>query len=529
MNETIKTLVMVGVALVVSLVALVARPVAEVDAKADVANDDLFADFKDPTKAGFLKVVEYDETQARLKEFEIRRNAKQFVITSKSDYPADAKDHLRDAATSLVGLKVLSVASELPGEHELFGVVAPDKEKTKVGEKGVGNLVTIKDEGGNALASLIIGKPVEGKPELRFVRRDGQNAVLVVKFDPSKLTTKFEDWIEKNLLQFSGNDLTKLEVKDYSIDLRQTPDGQLAVRHDQRLEIKLAWDQAQSWNLLDLSEKRGVKLSPTVMLDSEELNTERLDSLKQAFEDLKIVDVYRKPAKLGADLKAGADLQGDAQTVNDLAKRGFYLIGTEDGRIEILSSKGELLISTKDAVQYVLRFGENVFDAAGDVKNPGRYLMIAAQVDTEAIPKPKLAEVPGEGADVPLPEKKDDDKKAPTDLDKKRKADERANVLKENQRRTDAYEEQLKKARLKVRDLNYRFGDWYYVISDDVYKKIHLTRADLIKERTTAKDEGFGIDSFRDLEDGPKKKEAPRAPRPPMGGFPGGFHGLPGM
>jgi hypothetical protein len=40
------------------------------------------------------------------------------------------------------------------------------------------------------------------------------------------------------------------------------------------------------------------------------------------------------------------------------------------------------------------------------------------------------------------------------------------------------------------------------VISEDVYEKIHLTRADIIKEKDTAKEEGYGIDAFRDLEEG---------------------------
>lgn len=524
MNETIKTVAMVGVALAVGLIAYAARPAAESDRPTELNNEFLFSEFKDPLKAASLKIVEFDEKVASLKEFEVRRKANQFVITSKGDYPADARDHLRDAATSLIGIKVLNVASDLPGEHELFGVVAPSKEKTKVGDKGVGTLVTVKDDGGNALASLIIGKPVEGKPELRFVRRENENSVLVVPFDPSKLSTKFEDWIEKNLLQFSGNDLTKVDVKDYSLEMRATPEG-LAILHDQRLEIKLAWDQAQfKWNLEDLREKRGQSLSPTVLLDTEELNTQRLDDLKKAFEDLKIVDVRRKPAKLGADLKAGQDLQADQAVIQDLVKRGFFPVGSDDGKVEILSSKGELRISTKDAVQYVLRFGESVFDSSAASTLPGRYLMIAAQVDTAAIPPPKLTELP---ADVPAGDKKEDDKKA-SDPETKKKAEDRAKIEKENQRKTDEYNEQLKKARLKVRDLNYRFGDWYYVISDDVFKKIHLTRPDLIKEKSTAKEEGFDIDAFRELEGGPKKKEEKPA-APPMG-FPGGFPGgLPPM
>lgn len=535
MTEITKTLVMVGVALLVGIVAVLARPSVDADRPPELKDTVLFENFKDTEKTASLKVVEFDEKLAGIKEFEVRNKDGIFVITTKSDYPADAREHLRDAALSMIGVKVIGVASQVPGDHELYGVLAPSKEKTKLGEKGVGTLVTVKDQKGEKLASLVIGKQAEGKQSdgkstLRFVRRENEDVVLVVEFDASKLTTKFEDWIEKNLLQFAGNDLTRLEVKDYSLDAQLTPDG-IGIASDQRLEIKLAWDQSQfKWNLESLREKRGDRLSPTVLLDTEELNTQKLDELKQAFENLKIIDVRRKPAKLGADLKAGKDLQADQQVIQDLVKRGFYPVPTDDGKVEILSSKGELTISTKEAVQYVLRFGESVFDASRDATQPGRYLMIAAQVDESAIPKPKLVPEPPAPAEVPEAGKKGEEKKGPIDLEKQKKADERAQIIKDNQRKTDAYNEQLKKARLKVRDLNFRFGDWYYVISDDVYKKIHLSRPDLIKEKSSAKEEGFDIEAFRELEEGPKKKEA----RPPMGpgGFPGGGFpggGFPGM
>jgi hypothetical protein len=66
----------------------------------------------------------------------------------------------------------------------------------------------------------------------------------------------------------------------------------------------------------------------------------------------------------------------------------------------------------------------------------------------------------------------------------------------------DEYEEKKKKAEKKVRELNARFADWYFVISDDVYKKIHLSRSDVIKEKEGASKEGSGVDALRDLEGG---------------------------
>ena len=55
----------------------------------------------------------------------------------------------------------------------------------------------------------------------------------------------------------------------------------------------------------------------------EELNTAKLDELKTALDDLKIVDVSRKPAGLSADLKAAADFTTKHEAVESLARQGL--------------------------------------------------------------------------------------------------------------------------------------------------------------------------------------------------------------
>jgi hypothetical protein len=83
---------------------------------------------------------------------------------------------------------------------------------------------------------------------------------------------------------------------------------------------------------------------------------------------------------------------------------------------------------------------------------------------------------------------------------------ERERITKENQRKLDKWEEDKRKAEEKVRELNSRFAPWYYVISEDVYKKIHLSRNDILKESSKSAEEGTGLDAFRKLEkDGLKK------------------------
>src|SRR4029078_5538057 len=89
----------------------------------------------------------------------------------------------------------------------------------------------------------------------------------------------------------------------------------------------------------------------------------------------------------------------------------------------------------------------------------------------------------------------------------------REQIKKENQRKLDAHRDAKTKAERRVAELNARFADWYYVVSEDGYKKIRLTRSDSVEEGATAKDEGFGIDAFRKLEeDGAKGASKPNSP-----------------
>jgi hypothetical protein len=197
----------------------------------------------------------------------------------------------------------------------------------------------------------------------------------------------------------------------------------------------------------------------------------------------------------------------------------------------------------KDGVEYRLRFGRAVTneDEAKDepVKDPqgkpkpgshvNRYLFVMAEFNPELIPKPKLEPLPGEEvadeakADGDKPDgdktdgkpadeakadadKTDGDKKAdekPADDDKakqtkeedeaekkKIEAEKREKIERDNKHKQEVYDEKLKAGQAHVKELNDRFADWYYIISDDVYHKIHLGRGDVVKTKETKPGEG---------------------------------------
>jgi len=331
----------------------------------------LFPELTDAEKAASLEITSFDDELATLKSFKVVKAGGVWVLPMHENYPADAKEQLAAAATELVDRPILDVVSDSPGDHETYGVIEPDPEKVKVGMTGVGQLVEIRDASGNKLARLIVGKEDKrrgaagdgGGRTLRFVRRAGQDPVYRVELDTAKFTTSFDDWIEKDLLKLSPWDVRRLVIDDstasFAVDEGR---GALAVSQDRRALIDLAYDDKEGkWSVVKLEGFKDNKPQPQPLAADEELAAGRLNDLRNALGDLRIVDVVRKPAGLSADLKAEEKFTGDREAVASLAQRGFFPF--QSG--EILSSNGETVVGMKDGVEYVLRFGNGTaVDAA---------------------------------------------------------------------------------------------------------------------------------------------------------------------
>ena len=498
-----------------ALIATFTYPRQEDYQTPDLVGKSLFADFDDPGEAANLTIVKFAEDVGELTEFQVSRDPSTglWSIPSSGNYPADAETQMRDAATSLIDLQVLGVVTEEAKNHELYGVVEPDRQKLDASQAGVGRMVAVRNAKGKELARLIIGKAVRGTDDQRFVRRPGQNQVYVVRIDPAKFPTEFEKWIEPGLLKINTFDVEGITFRDYSIVTTQTLAGPRG-RLEERFEAQVRWDSDTSkWVLDEMAQFRDGRRTPTSLLPTEELNSQKLNDLKSALGSMKIVGVLRKPTGLGADLQAGTEFLNSEEAVMSLMNRGFYPVRVNDGEPEIRAANGEVLVGQKDGVEYILRFGEiaNVEQDSEEGK-VSRYLFVTTRLDESKFPPLELEPLPG-GDDGQTPEtakEQDADQEeengagtAQDDTAQKSELElERERIRKENQRKQDERDEALKKANQRIRELNSRFADWYYVVSEDEYRKIRLGRGDLIRETEKAAEEGFGVDALRQIEQG---------------------------
>jgi hypothetical protein len=166
---------------------------------------------------------------------------------------------------------------------------------------------------------------------------------------------------------------------------------------------------------------------------AEKFNQAAVTGMAAALDQLKIVDVRPKPPSLAQDLKSGQiRLSLEAQV--SLRQRGYFL--TPQGRL--LANQGEMTVETANGLVYTLRFGE-IATAEGAAPDPAaaarqkgevRHLFVTVGFD-------------------PI--------------------------------RAEAYKGDAEAGKRSAQDLTNRFADWYYVISGDDFKKLCLTRRDLVR------------------------------------------------
>ena len=63
---------------------------------------------------------------------------------------------------------------------------------------------------------------------------------------------------------------------------------------------------------------------------------------------------------------------------------------------------------------------------------------------------------------------------------------EQEKLIKENQRLRDEWREKVDAAKQRVRELNARFADWYYIIPESTYRDLQIKLDTLIQKESAA-------------------------------------------
>ncbi len=345
MDETRKTLAYVAAAAMVTVAAFLTAPADPAPEAFSDRGEVFFPEFTDPNDAVSLEVIDFDEVTGRIDAFNVVFNGTRWRIPSHHNYPADDKDRLARTAAGLIEVRKDDVVAEVALDHEALGVVDPLDESV-ASLAGRGMRVTIKDGNDNLLADLIVGENVPGREgKYRYIRVPGQKRTYAARFDVD-VSSRFGDWIEKDLLEVDQARIEQVILKDYSID-----EGTRIL--DQRDTIVLSRGDP------DWTANR--------MRSGEQVDGAKMEDLLKALDELTIVGVRPKPAGLSRSLEDNDE--GMSITRGELAslqEKGYYF--TRDS--QLVSNEGEAQVRTKDGVVYTLRFGEIVYGAGR--RNHGR-------------------------------------------------------------------------------------------------------------------------------------------------------------
>ncbi len=330
MTENRKTLIFACVAVVLALLAFLTAPSAPTPDEFADQGAAFFPDFTNPNVATVLEVMEIDEATGAPSVFKVAFESGRWVIPSHHNYPADAKLQLAQTAAGIIEIKRDDYRSDNIADYPALGVVDPGSATTAAGR---GKRVTIRGEGGAVLADLIFGKEIEGRSGFRYVRHPDEKRVYAsrVKID---ISTRFQDWIDPDLLQLTRTDIAQIDINDYSINERTRS-------VDRRGQIVLK-NSAGAW---------------TIGGGSTKVDSTTIQNMLATLDSLRIVGVRPKPAGISATLKqeSGGVPLTNADLLS-LQSKGFYL--SREG--QLMSNEGELIVRTHGGVIYTLRFGEVV-------------------------------------------------------------------------------------------------------------------------------------------------------------------------
>ena len=381
-----------------------------------------------PEQVGSLRVVTWDDAAKAATPIEITKKNGTWVIPSHFDFPSDGNARVSKSAAGFIGVQRGTKVADDEKRHEELGVLDPLDQKN-LAKSGQGKRITIKDQTGAEIVDLVVGKNVEGASGLSYVRDIGSNEVFTAKVD-GDISTKFIDYVEPDPFKLTKDDIRSVTIADYSVN-----------------EAKGAVEQRSATSFARPASDKDWNTAKTP--DGKKINKTAVDNLVNEVTGLRLAGV-RPYAK------------------EWLQSRGFYV--TPQG---LYGNEGAVSVTTKDGLTYWMFFGEVALDDAADQKaekaktdakdakpaGANRYLAVFVRYDDKA------DEVAKDEAAKEAKEKEENAKKDPKDQ-KPPAAKAKKITGKERADKADK-----------------RFKQFFYVISDDSFKKLRPTLDQLFENK----------------------------------------------
>lgn len=476
------TIIMVVLALGTAFGAYSMRPQPLPPVQFEDTGEALFPEFTDPTTATNLEVVAWNEDDAQVISFQVMQKEGRWVIPSHNDYPADGTERMGKAAASFIDVKKDRYYGDDPANHGAFGVLDPEGDEGKGDEKG--QRITIKDASDTVLVDIIVGKEVTDRPGFYYVREPGEENKRVygsrLELD---ISTKFEDWIEKDLLKVERDDFYQMTYDPYVVD---------------EVEGKVTGFAPVVAEVIDPANRREWKvLQGTDVPEGKVLDSMKVRQILTAMASMKIVGVRPRPQ--------ARNILEQQILAQEMKRKGFFVVPTADGRAQLFGNEGMLSAVTDDGIVYSLLFGEVTYEsgialtagvaesssedeqgvmeegveeeeADGD-KKASRFMFVDVFYDPSldtTLAGVKPAEAP-EGAEGETPEGAEGEA-----------AEGEAAGGSSEPVDPEGDAEKIEAGKTKAAELRARFDQWFYVISDSSFTQMHKARDEMFKDDPNA-------------------------------------------
>jgi hypothetical protein len=390
-----------------------------------------------------LRIVTWDDAAGAPKVFEVTRSSGVWVIPSHYSYPADGGSRVGKTSGGVRNIVRGRLVARDSKQHEDLGVVDPLAEDPKL--KGRGKRVVLKDSTGGVLVDLIIGKSAPDSDGLVFVRDANDNEVYTAKVE-GDLSTRFVDWVETDLMKLKSEDVRAISVADYSVN------EQNATLEERSLSKFARAAGATDWTSPQTPEGKRV-LKDTV------------DKILSQATGLRLSGVR----KFSLQWLSGAGFfPSDSPQL--VSRSDSLKVSIQNKTYALFGNEGRIDLTTKDGLRYSLLFGEisgededkpageadqaKKKDAKDATSGHNRYMSVYVQYDPSA--------------------DEDAQKAAAEEAAKKSEADKAAaaDPTKAAEKPADKPAEKIPPGRERAAKAQARFGQFFYVISDETFKAL---------------------------------------------------------